>query len=546
MNFKINETEQKLRGGYYTPEILADFINKWVLEIKPKTLLEPSCGDGIFFKSLSNLSSKSDYHITAFEIDNKEVEKADLNLKKLSNKQHKILNKDFLKWAIKMLNSDIKYDAAIGNPPFIRYQYLENETQELIEIIFKLLRIKFTKHTNLWVPFILASIHFLKPGGRLGMVVPAEILHVMHAQAVRTFLGENCDRILLFDPEDIWFANTLQGAVILFAEKKLNSNAVTKGLGIVQTKGYEFTKTNPSKFFEKANYINGKTIEGKWTYALLTEKEYNLIKQLHQNNSVHKFDNIAKVDVGIVTGANKFFLVNNEIVNKYNLEKYSYPMFGRSEHCPGVIYDKKQHKNNSGKGTPTNFIWFNLEDDSKLNKKQKKYLKLGESESLHTRYKCKMRKPWYKVPSVYSTKLGMLKRAHEYPRLILNEINAFTTDTAYRIKTNGINESLFALCFINSLTALIAELEGRHYGGGVLELVPSEIEKLLIPIPKIASPKKLLSELNIDFLNRKDSKEIIKNQDQLILKKIGLSVSEIELLQSAKNRLTLRRQRNNE
>ncbi len=36
---------------------------------------------------------------------------------------------------------------------------------------------------------------------------------------------------------------------------------------------------------------------------------------------------------------------------------------------------------------------------------------------------------------------------------------------------------------MNSLTALSAELEGRHYGGGVLELVPSEIEKLLLPIP---------------------------------------------------------------
>jgi len=35
------------------------------------------------------------------------------------------------------------------------------------------------------------------------------------------------------------------------------------------------------------------------------------------------------------------------------------------------------------------------------------------------------------------------------------------------------------------LTALSAELEGRHYGGGVLELVPSEIERLLVPLCKI-------------------------------------------------------------
>lgn len=42
-------------------------------------------------------------------------------------------------------------------------------------------------------------------------------------------------------------------------------------------------------------------------------------------------------------------------------------------------------------------------------------------------------------------------------------------------------ESL-VLAFVNSLTSLTAEMEGRHYGGGVLELVPSEIERLLIPV----------------------------------------------------------------
>lgn len=546
MNFKRNETEQKLRGGYYTPEILANFINNWILDLKPNKILEPSCGDGIFFKSLSNTKNKNDFNITAFEINKTEAEKADLILNTKDNIQHKILNKDFLRWTIEKINSDIKFDAVIGNPPFIRYQYLENETQDLIEMIFKLLRLKFTKHTNLWVPFLLASIHFLKPGGRLGMVVPAEILHVMHAQSLRTFLGENCERILLFDPEDIWFENTLQGAVILFAEKKLNPNSITKGLGIIKTKGYEFTKSNPSILFDKTNYINGKTIEGKWTYALLTEEEYNLLKKLSDNKNVHKFNDIAQVDVGIVTGANKFFLVNNETVSKYNLMKFAFPMFGRSEHCPGVIYNIKQHEKNSENGTPSNFIWFNIENEFELNKKQKEYLRLGEAELLHTRYKCKTRNPWYRVPSVYSTKLGMLKRAHDYPRLILNELEAFTTDTAYRIKIKGIDESLFVLCFINSLTALTAELEGRHYGGGVLELVPSEIERLLIPLPKIFKTKKHLNKLNKAFLSKNNSIETIKTQDQLLLKKIGLSESEIKLLQTARNRLTLRRQRNND
>jgi hypothetical protein len=42
------------------------------------------------------------------------------------------------------------------------------------------------------------------------------------------------------------------------------------------------------------------------------------------------------------------------------------------------------------------------------------------------------------------------------PRLILNRIGALTTDTAYRVTTNGIAAGKLVSCFINPLTALAA------------------------------------------------------------------------------------------
>jgi hypothetical protein len=82
----------------------------------------------------------------------------------------------------------------------------------------------------------------------------------------------------------------------------------------------------------------------------------------------------------------------------------------------------------------------------------------------------------------------MLKRSHDTPRLILNRVGAYTTDTAYRIRALRGTARGLVYGFFNSLTALSAELEGRHYGGGVLELVPSEIEKLLLPAPEGIMP----------------------------------------------------------
>jgi adenine-specific DNA methylase len=539
MNFKKNESDQKLRGGYYTPSDLANYLSQWVAEINPQNILEPSCGDGVFLEAIDN-SVHNRITVTGIEIEPKEAKKARDRSKSLKKIDSIIENTDFLKWFLDHPNKQMQFDAVLGNPPFIRYQYLPKKAQELSENIFAMFHLPFTKHTNAWVPFVIASLALLKPGGRIAMVLPSEIIHVMHAQSLRHYIGQHCKRLIIVDPEEIWFKGTLQGAVLFLAEKKLEINEKTIGLGIIPTKGNDFLNESPSEYFKKTNFINGKTVEGKWTRALLTRNELSLFDEITLGNEVHKFSEIAAVDVGLVTGANKFFLVNDETVQKYGLEKWAHPMFGRSAHCPGVLYDKKQHLLNSEAGLPSNFIWFDVNDSSGLSSDALKYIVEGEAEGLHERYKCRIRSPWFKVPSVYTTPVGMLKRAHNFPRLILNKMGAYTTDTAYRITvTNDIAKKL-VYCFVNSLTALSSELEGRHYGGGVLELVPSEIEKLFIPLPRSIKP----SLLQLDSTVRKSSAmDVLIQQDNVILKKLGLSENEMSVINSAWDRLRNRRQR---
>lgn len=541
MNFIENETEQKLRGGYYTPLDLAIYISRWVREKTPKTILEPSCGDGVFIEALAKTGSHAKLKVLGFELSSEEAAKAKQRSKSFGCIESEIRSGDFLDFAIsEMLTGRTGYDAVVGNPPFVRYQYLPEEAQRKAESIFELLRLPFTKHTNAWVPFVLASVAMLKQGGRLGMILPSEIIHVMHSQSLRTFLGKTCSRLLIVDPQELWFEGTLQGAVILFAEKKDHPADHCDGVGIVKVSGRSFIQDDPSKLFDDTARINGKTVEGKWTRALLTASERALFDSLCESKNVHEFSSVAKVDVGIVTGANKFFLVHDDVVKKYGLGKYAHPMFGRSQHCPGVIYDEQQHKHNASVGNPTNFLWI-TPPKNELSKVVAEYVELGEKQDLHTRYKCRIRKPWYKVPSVSATEVCMLKRSSDTPRLILNSLPAYTTDTAYRIKTKkGIAPDKLVYCFLNALTALSAELEGRHYGGGVLELVPSEIEKLVLPLPTGIRPQLR----RLDTLVRDETAySVLKQQSNAVLGAIGLSNTEQEELLSAWCRLKNRRQR---
>lgn len=540
MNFIINETAEKLRGGYYTPTILAEFIAKYAITDNNASVLEPSCGDGVFLKAVYSVFPQNSINITGIEFDENEAKKARKQLGSLKL-NGKIVVHDFLNWYLKNNHLKNSFDAILGNPPFIRYQYLPSFMQENAETIFNQLNLKFTKHTNAWISFVIASIDLLKPDGRIGMVIPSEIFNVIYAQSLREYLGKTCSEISIIDPEDIWFESTLQGAVILFAKKKKSSNNITNGLGVIRVKGFSFCNENPDSLLKNINRMNGKTIAGKWTNAFLSKEEYSLFNNLKNDLNIKYFSDIAEADVGIVTGANEYFLVNQETVDKFELHDFSYPMFGRSEHCPGILYSNQVHQENMKNGLPTSFLWFNSEY-SNFTKKQREYIKLGESQNLHSRYKCRIRSPWYKVPSVYSTKIGMLKRSHDLPRLILNEMGALTTDTAYRIKCDYMKNELLVYCFMNSLTALSAELEGRSYGGGVLELVPSEINQLLIPIANIKKPE--LEKLD-HMVRSRNPETYLPLLDNIILGSIGISEKDQNILFNAWLKLKNRRQRKN-
>lgn len=527
MKFKVDQTTQKLRGGYYTPQNLADYVSKWVLEKQPKSVLEPSCGDGVFIQALHNNNCDKNIKLSCFELLDTEVQKASNLCSQLEFQNTSVTTGDFLVWANNQINQKIElFDAVIGNPPFIRYQFLEKSFQEQAELVFKQLDQKFTKHTNAWVPFLLSALALLNKGGRMAMVIPSEIINVMHAQSLRSYMGEICSKIVIIDPKEIWFEDTLQGAVIIMAEKKIDISIPSEGVGIVNVEGFEFLNKCPEVLFNQTLGINGETVEGKWTKAVLDKSEISLIKKIISHESVHKFKTIATVDVGIVTGANKFFLVDNETVDTYNLSAYAHPMFGKSQHCPGILYDEAQHKANQLGNLPTNFLYIES-DYNELPSSVQNYIQLGEQEKLHERYKCRIRKPWYKVPSIYSTEIGMLKRCHEAPRLILNKVGAYTTDTAYRVTSSFTSAENLVCSFLNPLTAITAELEGRYYGGGVLELVPSEIEKLYIPVIEGY-------QHDSDTLNQlvKDGKveEVIRKQGENIFTKLGFSIQDNEEL----------------
>ncbi|MCI0339864.1 MAG: N-6 DNA methylase, partial [Planctomycetales bacterium] len=403
MNFIEEETAEKLRGGYYTGTALAEYLLRWVREINPRTLLEPSCGDGAFYRPLTgSVRIPSLTRVAGCELVPGEARKAASVLASLRDVRGDVHVGDFLAWVLPRLDADPEFDAAVGNPPFVRYQYLSEALQSRAESLIRRFGLRFTRHTNAWVPFVVGTLNRLRPGGRLAMVVPAELLHVLHADSVRSYLLRECSRILVLDPEELWFEGALQGVLLLLAEKrgaKTESTGLSE-VAITRIGGRGFISGSPESHFRSAVYIPGEALPAKWMLALLTAHERSVLRSVADVPGVRAFADVASVQVGIVTGANGFFLVSDKVVQAHDLGSYAHPMFGRSDHVAGVIYDAASHAENRRRGVPTNFLWFKQTPRGQLSRGAARYVASGEAQGLHRRFKCRIREPWYSVPSV--------------------------------------------------------------------------------------------------------------------------------------------------
>ena len=569
MNFKALESAQKLRGGYYTPAPIAAFLSRWALDGGARSVLEPSCGDGIFFDALgAQITAASLWPgivVDAVEIVAEEAAKADRRAERLraAGGDVRIANAEFFRW-LEQAGQDRQWDAVIGNPPYIRYQYFDEDQRNWAELIFRRAGIPFSKRTNAWVPFVIASVEHLSPGGRLAMVIPAELLHVAHADVLRRLLEREMEQITVINLREIVFAGTLQGTILLLAVKRRHRPAV-------QLVREPQPSLFPAEWCEESTTpqiieidcvddlqhidvaLNHRTsvmtstqgLDGNWMLAVLAPDERRLVARLNRHPAIKRFAQIADVDIGIVTGANDFFVVDEPTVSRYELQAIASPMLAKSDLIGGIRYTAQDHALNAQAGKPVYFLRFPDEPLAALPSKMADYIRLGETRGLQTRFKCRIRDPWYVVPYVWVSEVAMLKRSHKSPRLVLNELGAYSTDTAYRIRMRSECKSRahdLVFSFLNSLTFLSAELEGRHYGGGVLEMVPSEIERLLIPLKRADAQE--LMEVDRMVRRRVDVDDLLQCTDPLILQSgLGLSDAEIAILQTAYRRLRDRRLR---
>ncbi|MCY8147023.1 class I SAM-dependent methyltransferase [Bacillus inaquosorum] len=518
MKLKENASENKLRGGYYTPIELARFIAQWGISNSVTNILEPSCGDGNFLEALKN--SKTKFKCTAVELVETEATKAKTRVGQDS--RFNIINNDFYKEYEKKLKNK-KFDFVLGNPPYIRYQYLTEEQREEQSLILTKNGLTPNKLINAWVSFVVAGVQLLDDEGKIGLIIPAELLQVKYSEQLRIYLMRKLQKITIITLRELVFPGVEQDVVLLLGEKSKNHDGEHL-IKILQFKNIRELSINFVKENEKTGFKEIDLSTAKWTRYLLNQEQNDAIDQIKKDKGFVSFENIGEVDIGITTGNNKFFSVNKSTVSEYKLENVTLPLIARSVNIPGVNFEYSDWIDNVEADANTFLIDFNDIKDEDFNTEQRRYIQEGEERGENTGYKCRIRRKWYCIPSIWSPDAFFLRRNHIYPKFVLNNLQgAVSTDTMHRIRFTKFTDRRKAiLAYYNSIGLAFTELEARSYGGGVLEILPGELEKVTVPYLhnieiKDSILNSLLEEIDLLFRRNNDISQVLKLVDQKVL-----------------------------
>lgn len=539
MKLREDVSAAKLRGGFYSPDALVDLCLDRVHALTQGrgelSLLEPSAGDGAFVRRLGNHPLVERVRsVAAVELLEAEAAKCRTALETLPG-EHIAHQGSFIPWSLKV---DPRFDIAVGNPPYVRYQFVAPLDKDLAPAIGDRLGLTLAGVSNLWIPVLLGALSCLRPHGAFAFIIPAEVFTGVSPRIVRDWLSLNVAdlRTELFPAGS--FPGVLQEVVILSGVRRAAPIAGPGQLEVVEhdPQGRKAARVLPLDPAAKT-----------WTRYLLTASQIQAYEETAALPHVSELSKVAKFEVSIVTGANDYFSVDEETIAAYSLHAWTKPLLPRIRHATGLQYLPEDHESVVRQGLKANILHFAEDLPDPLEVPQTaRYIAMGEAEGLPLRYKCSIREPWFRVPHVRTGELMLSKRSHYFPRVVLNRAGAYTTDTIYRGEMRkGYLKRIeeFVAGFHNSLTLLSSEIEGRSFGGGVLELVPSEVNRLQVPL--VPGMGRHLARLDALLRETEDpdlSDRLVEETDRLLIQAdIGFDRRLLDELRCARLLLMTRR-----
>ena len=526
---------KKALGAFYTPPEMAAALVDWAVRSPDDRVFDPSFGGFVFLEAalrrLKLLGADPD--TTPTQVFGADVDEVAFLQPSAGTEEATLHRGDF--FDIRPGEEIPRVEAVVGNPPYIRYQDF-NDAAEVAHRVAAEAGVPLTRLASSWAPFLIHGTSFVSDGGRMAQVLPAELIHAQYAAGIIRFLTANFKRVAIAVFDQRVFPGALEEIVLLFAEER-TANAQ----GSVDLISFDsLAELDASQLFH-TTASGGSQAPGKLLGRLLPASTRDLLANLSDRPETTKLGDVAAVDIGAVTGANDFFLLNRTEARAMP-ERTARPAVSKAAQITGARISADDHRGLLDEGRKGLMFVVDASTPPRSSAVQRR-IAVGEEAGVPDGYKCRVRKPWWSVPIPRRGVADLLLTyfASEHPRLVLNEAGVLQTNTIHGVYLKTpMDAAALAVGFYNSLTLLSAELVGRSYGGGVLKLEPTEAGSLILPpVPETLGGR--LDEVDALIRGRK-LEAALDLVDPIVLGEgLGLSSEEIRALRDGGAQLRARR-----
>ncbi len=464
---------RKERGAFFTPATIAQFLVDWAVRDQTNRVLEPSCGEAAFLvpaaDRLRRLGATGADQLHGVEVHAASAAEA-RRLVAAHGLPASIRVADFFD-----VEPSADFEAVVGNPPYIRYQQFTGDLRaKALRAAFSQ-GVKLTQLASSWAAFVVQAARYLKPGGRLGLVLPAELLTVNYAAPVRRFLLRRFKTVRLVMFEELVFPGVLEEVVLLMAEGEGSADRFE----VFQARDLDDLGTVEHKRW--SGFAPEK--EGKWTGALLPSAAFAEYRAQAEGAAFSPMLAWGETYLGAVTGNNKYFTLTRDQVRDLRIPQGDLLRISPpgSRHLRGLTFTEAAWSQAANEGGACYLFY----PGERLSAAAGRYVEQGEKAKVHRAYKCQVREPWWRVPVVPVPDLLLTYMDQHRPRLLTNAAKVAHLNSLYGVALRPgmrqLGRDLLPVASLNSVTLLGAEVVGRSYGGGLLKLEPKEADTLPVP-----------------------------------------------------------------
>jgi len=508
-----NGPAQRLRGAYYTPGSVADYMADWAVRHDGEHVLEPSFGDGIFLRALAASAEHREFNavrLTGVEIDEKAGARA--------LHEHLVENGD-LRCEDFLGVSPFKVQAVIGNPPYVRLRHLlHDQQQRALRAAEIAMAQPMDPAGSLWMPFVLHAMRFLDEGGRLAFVLPYDFTYVRYAQPLWSALRDKFGSLRVLRTRERLFPELLQDVVILLADNYGSRTSAVRYQTFERVLDLLNARPTLDDTLDIDDLLRGERV---FVSSLLGHELRCLLRTRVADTTVQA-RKLVTFNIGYIAADKVFFHPTESEVHDYKLPSRSLrPAVTSTRMLKGAGL------RTSSLGTASIGKLF-LPDPAALTDGERRYIAMGAESGVSNRYKCRVRNPWFVVPGIRVPDV-ILSVFSERPILLVNDAGYFASNSLLCGFSVATTKEEIATSWYTSLTLLQCELEVHALGGGVMIMVPKEAGNIRLP-ERVAVNEEHINRID-HLLRLGRTKEAYRAGDLGVLSgQLGFREHEVDLI----------------